>query len=136
MTTPTVLRRHGNRSKNEALLLQVEATVFLDGQAIGGFDARHPSLLLPERAYDGQLHAITLQAYTYTPLPFDGLTIHARNQLVWHLYHLMHTTFEASLTMSKHEIVRQTLLERLNAAYNMLDLRKAGIANISLPLHL
>lgn len=124
ITKPTVLRLHWNIGADDSLLLQVEATVFLDGQAIGGFDYRHLTLLLPEKAYDGQPHALTIQAYTHAPLPFGGLTIHHRNTPLWQLYHRMHTAFEALLTMSENDIARHALLERLNSAYTMLDLRE------------
>ena len=53
---PLVLQLHWDTSANDALLLLLEATVFLDGRAIGAVDWRHPVLLLPEQACYGQSH--------------------------------------------------------------------------------
>ena len=119
-----VLQLHWTTPGDDSLLLRLEATVFLDGRAIGAFDWRHPQLLLPEQACDGEPHTLLLQVYTRTPLPFGGLSLRPRYQSVWQLYHLMSTTLDAALTFSEHDIVRHTLLERLNASYNQLDLRE------------
>ena len=121
---PTTLHLAWNTSKDDSLLLLVEATVFLDGRAIGGLDYRHSFLLLPEQAYDGRPHTITIQAYTSVPQPFDGLTLRHRNIALWQLYFLMHTIFDSLETMSEQSVGRHALLEQLNATYNMLDLRE------------
>ncbi len=123
-TVPTTLHLAWNTSKDDSILLVIEATVFLDGRAIGGLDYRHLFLLLPEQAYDGQPHTITIQAYTAVPHLFGGLTLRHRNIPLWQLSFLMLTTFEALLTMGEHERVRHALLEHLNTAYTMLDLRE------------
>ncbi|GAC1614979.1 MAG: alpha-mannosidase [Ktedonobacteraceae bacterium] len=123
-TVPTTVHLDWNTSNDDSLLLLVEATVFLDGYAIGGLDYRHLFLLLPERACDGQPYTITIQAYTSVPQPFGGLTLRHRNTALWQLYSLMHTVFEALHTMSEHGRIRHALLEQLNAAYTMLDLRE------------
>jgi len=123
-TVPTTIHLAWNTSKDDSLLLLVEATVFLDGQAIGGLDYRHLFLLLPAQTYDGQPHSITIQAYTSVPQPFGGLTLRHRNIALWQLYFLMHTIFESLQTMSEHDRVHHALLEQLNTAYNMLDLRE------------
>ncbi len=123
-TVPTTLHLAWNTSKDDSLLLVVEATVFLDGHAIGGLDYRHLFLLLPESASDGQPHTITIQAYTAVPHLFGGLTLRHRNIPLWELYFLMLSMFEALDTMGEHERVRHTLLEQLNTAYTMLDLRE------------
>ncbi len=123
-TQPQILQLQWNTVGNDDLLLQLEATVFLDGRSIGAFDWRHPVLALPETACDGQPHTLTIQAYTRSPMPFGGLTVHSRNQHLWQLYHFMQTVLEAGLTLSEHDIARHALLERLNTAYNMLDLRE------------
>jgi len=123
-TVPTTIHLDWNTSREDSLLLVVEATVFLDGRAIGGLDYRHLFLLLPEQAYDGQPHRITIQAYTGVPHPFGGITLRQRNIALWQLYFLMLTTFEALQTMDEHERIRHSLLEQLNTAYTMLDLRE------------
>src|SRR5438093_1511415 len=63
-----VLQLHWDTSGNDPLLQRLEATVFLDGRAIAALDWRHPVLLLPEEAGDGQPHALMLQVYTSIPL--------------------------------------------------------------------
>jgi alpha-mannosidase len=108
----------------DALLIVIEATIFLDGQVVGALDWRHPSLLLPARFCDGQEHELTLQTYTHLPLPFGGLAIYQRNQAVWQLAMLMQTALDAALSLDENALTRHTLLARLNAAYNMLDVRE------------
>ena len=120
----TVLQLHWDARDDDALLLRVEATVFLDGHAIGALDWRHLSLLLPAEACDGQAHQLTIQAYTYRPLYFSGLTIRTRNEGVWRLYHMMSTVLESALALNENDIARHTLLAHLNTAYNRLDLRE------------
>jgi len=121
---PLVLQLHWDTPENDALLLRLEATVFLDGRAIGAFDWRHPVLLLPEEACDGQSHTLMLQVYTAEPLPFGGLTLRPRRKVNWQLFHLMETLLEASITLNEGDPARHALLARLNTAYNMLDLRE------------
>ncbi len=121
---PLVLQLHWDTSGDDPLLLQLEATVFLDGHAIGAFDWRHPVLLLPEAACDGQSHTLMLQVYTSVLLPFGGLTLRQRYLVNWQLYHLMQTLLEASLTLNENNPARHAFIARLNTAYNMLDLRE------------
>src|SRR6266699_2786290 len=121
---PLVLRLHWDTSQEDPLLLSLEATVFLDGRAIGAFDWRHPVLVLPEDACDGVSHMLLLQVYTAVPLPFGGLTLHARRLVNWQLYHLMQTLLGVSLALNEGDLARHAFLTRLNAAYTMLDLRE------------
>jgi len=121
---PLVLQLHWDTPGDDALLLRLEATVFLDGRAIGAFDWRHPVLLLPEEACDGQSHTLMLQVYTAVPLPFGGLTLRPRRVVNWQLYYLMQTLLEVSLTLHEGDPARHALLARLNTAYSMLDLRE------------
>src|SRR5258708_1924166 len=121
---PLVLQLQWDTPENDPLLLRMEATVFLDGHAIGAFDWRHPVLLLPEETCDGQSHTLMLQVYTGVPLPFGGLTLPPRCMANWRLFHLMQTLLEASITLNEGDPARHALLARLNTAYNMLDLRE------------
>ncbi len=125
---PLVLQLHWDTSGNDPLLLQLEATVFLDGHAIGAFDWRHPVLLLPEVAGDGQTHTLMLQVYTAVPQPFGGLTLRQRLLVNWQLSQLMHTLLEATLTLNENNPARHALLAHLNTAYNMLDLREGWLS--------
>jgi alpha-mannosidase len=121
---PLVLQLHWDTSGDDPLLLQLEATVFLDGRAIGAFDWWHPVLLLPEEACDGQLHTLMLQLYTAIPLRFGGLMLRGRYRISWRLYHLMQTLLEVCLILNEGDPARHALLTRLNTAYNLLDLRE------------
>lgn len=121
---PLVLQLRWETPENDALFLRLEATVFLDGHAIGAFDYRHPTLLLPAEACDGQAHTLLVQVYTGMPQPFGGLTIRPRYLQLWQLYHLMQTVLDVCLTLSEDDIAYHTMMARLNTAYNMLDLRE------------
>src|SRR5260221_7167742 len=121
---PLVLQLHWDTVGDDPLLLHLEATVFLDGHAIGAFDWRHPVLLLPGEACDGQSHTLMLQVYTAVPLPFGGLTLRPRHVVNWQLYHLMQTLLEVHLALNEGDPARNALLARLDTAYNMLDLRE------------
>ncbi len=121
---PLVLQLHWDTPGDDSLLLRLEATVFLDGRAIGAFDWKHPVLLLPEEACDGQSHTLMLQVYTGVPLPFGGLTLRPRRMVNWQLYHLMQTLLEVHLALNEGDPARNALLARLDTAYNMLDLRE------------
>ncbi len=121
---PLVLRLHWDMRDHDELLCRLEATVFLDGRACGAFDWRHPALLLPPEAADGEVHRLQLQVYTAAPQPFGGLTLHTRSQVHWQLYQLMQTVLEAGVSLPEGEPARHVLLERLNTAYVMLDLRE------------
>src|SRR5579875_1118975 len=121
---PVVLQLHWDVPPEDSLLRRLEATVFLDGRAIGGFDWAHRTLLLPSFACDGRVHELTIQVYTLTPMPFDGLTMQLRHEAVWKLYHTMQTVLEVCEALQERDIAHYVLLERLNAAYTMLDLRE------------
>ena len=121
---PLVLQMHWDTPENDPFLLRLEATVFLDGRAIGAFDWKHPVLLLPEGTFDGQSHTLMVQVYTGVPLPFGGLSLRSRCMVSWQLYHLMQTLLEASLALNESDPAHHALLRGLNTAYNMLDLRE------------
>src|SRR5260370_6963335 len=104
---PLVLQLQWDTPENDPLLLRMEATVFLDGHAIGAFDWRHPVLLLPEETRDGQSHTLMLQVYTGVPLPFGCLTLRPRCMVTSQLYHLMQTLLEVSLTLNEGDPARQ-----------------------------
>lgn len=122
---PLVLQLHWDTpGENDPLFLRLEATVFLDGQAIGAFDWRHPVLLLPSKTSDGQQHTLHIQVYTGVPQRFGGLTLRVRHTQLWQLYHQMETTLDVLLTMREEDPERHALLAHLNTAYNMFDLRE------------
>ncbi|QBD80373.1 alpha-mannosidase [Ktedonosporobacter rubrisoli] len=120
-----VLQLHWDTRSDDFAFHGLEATVLLDGVAVGGFDWRHLMLLLPETVHDGRKHTLAIQAYTIKPLlPFMGLSLHVRDELLWKLHYSMQAGLEVCLTLSEHAMERHALLEQLNTAYNMLDLRE------------
>jgi alpha-mannosidase len=121
---PLILRLHWDNSRDDPLLLALEATVWLDGRAIGAFDWQHRALMLPVEACDGHAHTLLLQVYTDVPQPFGGLTLHARHLVQWQLYHMMQTLLDVALALHEEDLARHALLGRLNTAYTMLDLRE------------
>jgi alpha-mannosidase len=121
---PLILQLHWDTARDDPLLLYLEATVFLDGRAIGAFDWQHRVLWLPEEVNDGHPHTLMLQAYTDVPQPFGGLTLHVRRLVNWQLYHLMLTLLDVCLALDEGDLARDAMLARLNKAYNMLDLRE------------
>ena len=121
---PLFLQLHWDFSRDDPLLLSLEATVFLDGRAIGAFDWKHRDVMLPEEACDGQSHTLMLQVYTGDPQPFGGLILRPRLMLNWRLYHLMQTLLDVCLALDEDDLARHAFIGRLNTAYNMLDLRE------------
>lgn len=121
---PLILQLYWDRRDRDELLTRLEATVFVDGRAYGAFDWRHPILLLPRSIHDTEDHTLLLQVFTEQPHPFGGLMIRTRHEAHWRLYHLMQTVLDVAISLPEDEITRHALLDRLNAAYIMLDLRE------------
>jgi alpha-mannosidase len=125
-----VLQLHWDQEGDDSLLRRLEATVFLDGIAIGAFDWRHPLLALPASSSAGHMvqqnrpHRLTLQVYTQRPMPFGGLFFLTRYNRMYRLYETMHTLLDVYLALHEDEAARPRLLEALNDAYNLLDLRE------------
>jgi alpha-mannosidase len=125
-----VLQLRWDQGFEDRLLKRLEATVFLDGQAIGAFDWRHPVLALPITSSAGQIwqdgcsHWLTIQVYTQEPLPFVGLFVNTRYDQVFCLYQRMQTLLDVALTLHEDEPARYRLLETIDETYNRLDLRE------------
>ncbi len=128
-STP-VLQLLWHQGSDDGLFRYLEATVFLDDQAIGAFDWRHRQLALPASSsaaqtwQRGRSHHLTIQVYTRQPMPFEGLFMRVRHEQVYRLYEMAQTLLDVSLTLDEHEPVRHRLVTALNAAYNLLDLRE------------
>jgi alpha-mannosidase len=125
-----VLQLLWDQGGDDSLLRRLEATVFLDGVAIGAFDWRHPLLALPAHSSAGHMlqqnrsHSLTLQVYTHHPMPFGGLSLLTRYDRTYRLYETMQTLLDVYLALHEDEPARPRLLEALNEAYNLLDLRE------------
>lgn len=125
-----VLQLLWDQGPEDSLLRHLEATVFLDGIAIGAFDWRHPRLALAQhtsagqRLQDSHPHNLAIQVYTRQSMPFAGLFLRVRHEQVYNLYTTMQTLLDVCLTLDENELVRLRLLEALNQAYTLLDLRE------------
>jgi len=100
----------------------VEAIVYLDGAVLAGLDDFHRSALLPEAAHTGE-RELLIRCYTPYGQPFGGLTIQLRDQAIFRLGQAMHAMLQAVETYRDSDVEKHTLLQRLNDAYNALDLR-------------
>ena len=105
----------------------LEAIVYLDGSALSGLDAFHRTVLLPASAHTGT-HELLIRCYTPYPRAFGGLSLLLRDETIFRLGQTMRAMLEAVPTYRESDIARHALLERLNHAYNTLDLR-AGWAS-------
>jgi alpha-mannosidase len=100
----------------------LEAIVYLDGRALAGLDEFHRAILLPAAAHDGA-HELRLRCYLPQAQPFGGLRLQLRDPSIFRLGHVMQALLAAVETYRESDTFRHTLLARLNAAYNLLDLR-------------
>ncbi|MBR4236366.1 MAG: alpha-mannosidase [Clostridia bacterium] len=113
----------------EALMSQI--VVWVNGRIEQAFDTRHMTLLLQEKAVPGTKFDIFLQAYHNTQHNGAGL-MQPRMHLymadwmddVAQLYYDIDVPHEASLLEHTGERERETTLETLSDALNLLDLRR------------
>jgi alpha-mannosidase len=101
----------------------VEAIAYLDGDVLAGLDEFHRALLLPASAHTG-VHELLIRCLTPVPQRFGGLSVQLRDQTIFRLGHTMRAQLEAASTFQESDLARHALIERLNAAYNTLDLRE------------
>jgi len=101
----------------------LEAIVYLDGRALAGLDEFHRAILLPAAAHDGA-HELRLRCYLPRAQAFGGLRLQLRDPSIFRLGQLMQALLAAVETYRDSDTFRHTLLARLNAAYNLLDLRE------------
>ena len=123
-TTPRNTSSPWDTGPKDTLLLQLEATVFLDGIAFGGFDSRHRLLVLSNDACDDQQHTLAIRVHTRRSAPFRGLIIHTRDERLWQLYLLMQTLLDVQLALDSNSTAAHRFLEQLNEVYKHLDLRE------------
>jgi alpha-mannosidase len=100
----------------------LEAIVYLNGATLSGLDDFHRSILLPEAAHVGE-HELLIRCFVPYHKPFGGLHLRLRDEAIFQLGQLMRAVSEAIPTYRESDPTRHTLLARLNAAYNLLDLR-------------
>src|SRR5262249_35752114 len=101
----------------------VEAIAYLDGQVLAGLDEFHRTLMLPPTAHEGA-HTVLIRCLIPIPQRFCGLSLQLRDETIFHLGHTMRAQLEAIGTFQDSDLAHHQLIESLNAAYNMLDLRE------------
>ncbi|HJZ46270.1 MAG TPA: glycoside hydrolase family 38 C-terminal domain-containing protein, partial [Roseiflexaceae bacterium] len=101
----------------------VEAIAYLDGQVLAGLDEFHRTLMLPPTAHEGA-HTVLIRCLIPIPQRFGGLSLQLRDETIFHLGHTMRAQLEAIGTFQDSDLAHHQLIESLNAAYNMLDLRE------------
>jgi alpha-mannosidase len=101
----------------------LEAIAYLDGQTFSGFDQFHQSMVLPASAHDGE-HDFLVRCYLPYAKSFEGLKLQLRDEVIFRLGHVMRTLLDAIQRYRESDPTYHALLERLNAAYNRLDLRE------------
>lgn len=101
----------------------IESQVFLDDTPFAGLDGEHRLALLP-----ADLHAagteIFVQAHTAQPQPFGGLELVVQDEPTARFAHTLRVGLETLEQLDQDSLAYQRLLQRLNNAYNLLDLRE------------
>ncbi len=101
----------------------VEAIVYIDGAVLAGLDEFHRAVLLPAAAHTGT-HELLIRCLTPVVQRFGGLNVQLRDQTIFRLGHTMRAQLEAVGTFQESDLAQHALIERLNNAYNTLDLRE------------
>lgn len=101
----------------------VESIAYLDGHTFAGIDEPHPAVLLPESAHDGE-HELLIRSYAPFNHPFGGLELQLRDETIGRLTAVMYALLQVIATYRDSDPEKHTLLDRLNRAYNLLDLRE------------
>lgn len=102
---------------------RIEGLVYLDGQTLSGIDTHHWTVLLPAEAHRGS-HELLLRCYVPFALPFDGLRLVLRDEKIFRFGHTFAAMLGAVATYPDASTERHAMLNALNTAYNMLDLRE------------
>jgi alpha-mannosidase len=101
----------------------VEAIVYLDGDVLAGLDEFHRAVMLPQTSHEGA-HELLIRCLAPIPQRFGGLSLQLRDQTIFRLGQAMRAQLQAAGTFQESDLARHALIERLNAAYNTLDLRE------------
>lgn len=100
----------------------LEGIAYLDGQTFAGIDEFHRSVLLPPSAHRGD-HDLLMRCYLPYPQRFEGIRLILRDDTIFQLGQMLRAATEAVETYPGHDPNGHTIVQRLNAAYNLLDLR-------------
>jgi alpha-mannosidase len=103
----------------------IEAQVFVDDVPLAGLDAEHRLVLLPS-----ELHAsgIFVRAHVNQIQPFGGLELVVLHEPTEQLAHTFRVVLDTLDQLDAQPLAYNQLLERLNRAYQLLDLREGPAA--------
>ncbi|MGC9041420.1 MAG: alpha-mannosidase [Roseiflexus sp.] len=101
----------------------IEGIAYLDGTTLAGIDEPHPAILLPEHAHEGD-HELLIRCYTPYRRSFGGLELQLRSDIIARLAAIMYAILDALPTYRDSDPEKYALLDRINRAYNLLDLRE------------
>lgn len=101
----------------------IESQVFVDDAPFAGLDAEHRLALLPAELHEtgGELF---IQAHTAQPQTFGGFELVVVDEPTLQLAYTLRVGIETLEQLDPDALAYQQLLQRLNAAYNLLDLRE------------
>lgn len=99
---------------------------YINGRLVQGLDVNHHDILLTEKAVDGEKYLIALHSYAGMQ---DGLLelragLSVMNRDVDTLYYNLHVPLEVATLLPKEEKRRIDIVNLLNDAANLIDLRK------------
>lgn len=103
-------------------------TVYIDHILRQGFDVNHEAIVLTECAEKGEEHHIFLSAYTGVQnfhLEFSA-SLRCVDREIRKLYYDLLIPWQVACTLDKEEYTYIMLIEKLNHAINLLDLRRPG----------
>ena len=102
--------------------------LFVDGDLRQGMDINHRTSVLSERAVPGTVYRIDLQAYAgLVDKPTElYLQLMVEDHAVKKLYYDLHVPSQVAGDLPEGSKTRLDMLDRLNQAVNLIDLRKPG----------
>jgi alpha-mannosidase len=107
----------------------VEGILYIAGKAVAGIDEPHNAIVLPAWTHESE-HQLLIRAYTPYRHPFGGLSLQLWDEQIFQLATIMFAAFGASETMRDAEPAKHALLERVNTAYNLLDLSEGWQSDV------
>ena len=102
--------------------------LFVDGQLRQGMDINHRRSVLSEQATPGTVYRIDLQAYAgLVEKPTElYLQLMTEDEAVKKLYYDLHVPCQVAGGLPEGSKTRLDILDRLNQAVNLIDMRKPG----------
>ena len=101
---------------------------YINGELVCGLDVNHISFDLSEKVVSGETFELALYAYCSTELKdvFLNAFIAVKHEEVEDFYYDLKVAFESAELLKDDELTKLTIMNFLNHAVNLLDLRKIG----------